>query len=166
VGFWFVCLLAFFQLYWGIIDKWKIFKLYSVMTWYTYPLCFDSLISYASNRKLCFWSTHVIRSTNQDAFHNFWTLITPADPFTGISRLVFGWIAKIRNLGIYIYIHTHVCGFDPWIRKIPWRRKWQATPVFSPGESHGQRSLAGYTQQDSKESDTTEATEHVHICDI
>ena len=35
------------------------------------------------------------------------------------------------------------CGFDPWVRKIPWRRKWQPTPVFLPGESHGQRSLAG-----------------------
>ena len=35
-------------------------------------------------------------------------------------------------------------GFDPWVRKIPWRRKWQSTPVFLPGESHGQRSLAGY----------------------
>ena len=35
------------------------------------------------------------------------------------------------------------CGFDPWVRKISWRRKWQPTPVFLPGESHGQRSLAG-----------------------
>ena len=35
--------------------------------------------------------------------------------------------------------------FDPWVRKIPWRRKWQPTPVFLPGKSHGQRSLAGYT---------------------
>ena len=35
-------------------------------------------------------------------------------------------------------------GFDPWVGKIPWRRAWQPTPVFSPGESHGQRSLAGY----------------------
>ena len=33
--------------------------------------------------------------------------------------------------------------FDPWVRKIPWRRKWQLTPVFLPGESHGQRSLVG-----------------------
>ena len=33
-------------------------------------------------------------------------------------------------------------GFDPWVRKIPWRRKWQPTPVMLPGESHGQRSLA------------------------
>ena len=36
------------------------------------------------------------------------------------------------------------CRFDPWVRKIPWRRKWQPTPVFLPEESHGQRSLAGY----------------------
>ena len=35
--------------------------------------------------------------------------------------------------------------FDPWVRKTPWRRKWQPTPVFLPGESHGQRSLAGYS---------------------
>ena len=35
-------------------------------------------------------------------------------------------------------------GFDPWVRKIPWRRKQQPTPVFLPGESHGQRSLVGY----------------------
>ena len=37
------------------------------------------------------------------------------------------------------------CRFDPWIGKIPWRRKWQPTPVFFPGESHGQRSLVGYS---------------------
>ena len=35
------------------------------------------------------------------------------------------------------------CGFNPWVGKIPWRRAWQPTPVFLPGESHGQRSLAG-----------------------
>jgi len=35
--------------------------------------------------------------------------------------------------------------FNPWVRKIPWRRKWQPTPVFLSGESHGQRSLAGYS---------------------
>ena len=34
---------------------------------------------------------------------------------------------------------------DPWVRKILWRRKWQPTPVFLPGEFHGQRSLAGYS---------------------
>ena len=44
----------------------------------------------------------------------------------------------------------------PWVGKIPQRRAWQPTPVFLPGESHGQRSLAGYSQWDHKESDTTE----------
>ena len=36
-------------------------------------------------------------------------------------------------------------GFDPWVRKIPWRRAWQPTPVFLPGEFHGQKSLEGYS---------------------
>ena len=36
-------------------------------------------------------------------------------------------------------------GFDPWVMKIPWRRAWQPTPLLLPGESHGQRSLAGYS---------------------
>ena len=48
-------------------------------------------------------------------------------------------------------------GFDPWVRKIPWRRKWQPTLVFLPGESHGWRSLAGYPcPWGCAESDTTE----------
>ena len=40
------------------------------------------------------------------------------------------------------YLRCRSCrrrGFNPWVREIPWRRKWQPTPVFSPGESHGQR---------------------------
>ena len=49
--------------------------------------------------------------------------------------------------------------FNPWVRKIPWRRKWQPTPVFLPGKSHGQRSLAGYSPRGHKESDTIETTQ-------
>ena len=52
--------------------------------------------------------------------------------------------------------------FDPWVGKIPWRRAWQSTPVFLPGESHGQRSLAGYSPCSLQESDRTEATSHTH----
>ena len=37
------------------------------------------------------------------------------------------------------------CGFDSWVRRIPWRRKWQPTLVFLPGESHGRKSLVGYS---------------------
>ena len=46
--------------------------------------------------------------------------------------------------------------FNPWVRKIPWRRKWQPTPVFLPGKCHGQRSLADYSPQGLEESDMTE----------
>ena len=46
------------------------------------------------------------------------------------------------------------CRFDTWAGKIPQRRKWQATLVFLPGESPGQRSLAGYSPWGRKESDT------------
>ena len=45
---------------------------------------------------------------------------------------------------------------DPWVRKIRWRRKWQPIPVFLPGESHGQRSLVGYSPWGWKELDTSE----------
>ena len=48
------------------------------------------------------------------------------------------------------------CGLDPWVRKIPWRRAWQPTAVFLPGESHGQRSLAGHSPRGRRESETTE----------
>ena len=48
------------------------------------------------------------------------------------------------------------CGFDPWVRKISWRMKWQPTPVFLPEESHGHRSLVGYNPWGRKESDRSE----------
>ena len=50
-------------------------------------------------------------------------------------------------------------GVDPCVRKIPYRRKWQSTPVYLPGKSHGQRILAGYSPWGPKESDMTE---HAH----
>ena len=55
------------------------------------------------------------------------------------------------------------CGFDPWVRKIPWRREWLSTPVFLPGELHAQGSLVGYSPRGHKESDMTEHTRtHTH----
>ena len=47
------------------------------------------------------------------------------------------------------------CGISSWVGKIPWGREWQPTPVLSPGESHGQRSLAGYSPWGPKELDMT-----------
>ena len=51
-------------------------------------------------------------------------------------------------------------GFDPWVRKIPWRRTWQPIPVFLPGKFHVRRSLADYSPQGHEELDTAEATQH------
>ena len=85
---------------------------------------------------------------------------------------------------MHIYTHTHTwgfpggasckepncqcrrskrCGFDPWVGKTPWRRAWQPTPVFLPGESQGQRGPAGYGPQGHKQLDTTEATQHTRM---
>ena len=59
------------------------------------------------------------------------------------------------------------CWFDPWVRKISWRRKWQGTPVFLPGKYHGQRNLVGYSPQGPKESDTTEwLSTHTHSTSV
>ena len=49
-------------------------------------------------------------------------------------------------------------GFESWVGKIPWRRKWQLPLVFLSGKFHGQRSLVSYSQWGRKESDTTECT--------
>ena len=46
-------------------------------------------------------------------------------------------------------------GFDPWVRKIPWKRKWQLTPVFLPGKSHGQRAWRAAVNRAAKQLVTT-----------
>ena len=53
-------------------------------------------------------------------------------------------------------------GFDPWEGKIPWRQKWQPTPVLLPGKVHGRRNLVGYKSWGCKELDTTERL-HFHF---
>ena len=56
-------------------------------------------------------------------------------------------------------------GFDPWVRKIPWKRSRQPTPVFLLWKSHGQRSLASYSPWGHKELDMTEHT-HTFVAHI
>ena len=80
---------------------------------------------------------------------------------------------SISSLGFPMWLSgkepTCQCGrqrsrvFGPWVRKISWRRKWQPTPVFLPGESHGQRSLVGYSPRGHKGSDTTHTHIHTHV---
>ena len=67
-------------------------------------------------------------------------------------------IGRSGNMVVQVKESTCQCRrqrFDLWVEKIPWRRKWQPTPVFLPGESHGQRSLAHYSPWSQKELDVT-----------
>ena len=66
-----------------------------------------------------------------------------------------GVVLVLKNLPMQEIKET--TGSNPWIRKIPWRRKWQHTPVFLPGESHEQRSPEGYSPWGRKESGTITA---------
>ena len=54
-------------------------------------------------------------------------------------------------------------GSNPWVGKIPWRTAWKPTPVFLPGESHGQRSLVGYSPWGRKELDMTEVSDFIFL---
>ena len=83
---------------------------------------------------------------------------------------------------IHTHTHTHTCflggsdsnesaclcgkpRFDPWVKKILWRREWQPTPVFMPGEFHGQRTLVGYSPWLHRELEMTEQlTLTFHLC--
>ena len=65
--------------------------------------------------------------------------------------IALSWLRQYR-----ICLQCRRCGFNPWVGKIPWRREWLLTPVFLPGEFHGQRSLVGYSPWGCKEADTTE----------
>ena len=78
-----------------------------------------------------------------------------------INRGLPGW--RSGRESVYWYRRHRV---DSWVGKISRRRKWQPTPVFLPGESHGQKSLAGYSPWGRKESDTTERPNTTHRMDL
>ena len=67
------------------------------------------------------------------------------------DRTCMSWVSCIGRKILY-----HWAEFNPWVGKIPWRRKREPTPVLLPGKSNGQRSLVGYSPWGHKESDTTE----------
>ena len=70
-----------------------------------------------------------------------------------VAGQVFWYSHLFQNFPQFVVIYTVNL---PWVRKILWRRKWQPTPVFLPGKSHGRRSLVSYCPWGRKESDTTE----------
>ena len=102
------------------------------------------------HRKVLQWNLRYCKSQ----FFKFLTLMVS-----------FFWWININFCGLWASLMAQwqrIClqcrrGFDPWVRKMPWRRKCQPTPVFLPEKSQGQRSLVGYRPWGHKE---LEATEH------
>ena len=68
----------------------------------------------------------------------FGRLLSHSPLFRTVCLLIF--FVVVFSSGIHLPIRL-----DPWVGKIPWRRKWHATPIFLPGKSHGQRSQLGYS---------------------
>ena len=103
--------------------------------------CFSSSCS----AWLCSWSAWQVRKSS--AIDPFWL------------QLGFPGGTVVKNLPA----NAGDAKDEPWVRKIPWSRKWQPTPVFLPGKFHGQRSLVGCSPWGRKELDTTEHThKHTH----
>ena len=71
--------------------------------------------------------------------HGAWSEASPLLSFSG------GSVSKWSAHNAEDRLQCRRPGFYPRVRKTPWRRKWQLTPVFLPGKSHGQRSLVGYS---------------------
>ena len=95
-----------------------------------------------------------------------WTAAHQAPPSVGFSRQEYQSGVPLPSPLYHLLscktLEEIVClllFFKPQQVYLPWRRKWQPTPIFLPGESHGQKSVAGHSLQVS-ESDTTEATQH------
>ena len=82
------------------------------------------------------------------------TLHKAGKAITSLLKIYY-WLSR-RLTGKRSACQCRRRGLDPWVGKTPWRRPWQPTPVFLPGKSHGQRSLAGYGRCSHKESDLTE----------
>ena len=70
---------------------------------------------------------------------------------------------SLSHQGSSVIKNLLCCGFDPWVRKIPWRRAQQATPVFLPGKSHGQSSPADNSPEGRKKLDTTEVLNKIKL---
>ena len=122
------------------------------------------------------WTSRVLSMLSRDKYFECGPLNVPSRGTIHISNVLFPdvFIVLWRKRHIILGMSLDMCstcgkepacqyrrckrhGFDPWVWKIPWRRKWQPTQFLLPGESHGQRSLMGYSPWGRKESHTTEA---------
>ena len=110
-------------------------------------------ISFSSAWK---WKVKVKSLSRVRLFVTPWIVAYQAPPSMGFSRQEY-WSG--------VPLPSPQCRravFNPWVRKIPWRRAWQLIPVYLPGKFHGERGLVGYSSWGRKESDMTEQLTHTY----
>ena len=106
------------------------------------------------------------QSTLRMRWPKYWSFsfsIIPSKEIPGLISFIFiffhswlpWWLRWQR-----IHLQCRRPSFKPWVGKFPWRMKWQPTPVFLPGQAHGQRSLAGYSSWGHKQLEMTEQLTH------
>ena len=91
----------------------------------------------------------------------------------GVRRYLIVWVCIALIIGVLPlqcrWLQTRLqcrrCEFKPWVRKMPWIRKWQPAPVFLPGEVHRQRSLVSYSSRGHQELDMAEYAGHIVMKD-
>ena len=103
------------------------------------------------------WQKH----KNQNVVEDVVSVMNKSQILQGCGNLENEFVFNLRGFpgtsdGKRVCLHCGTPRFNSWVGKIPWRRKWQPTPVLLPGKSHGLRSLVGYSPWGRKESDMTE----------
>ena len=81
------------------------------------------------------------------------------------TDLGFYWASLVAQM-VKCCLQRERPRFDPWVGRMPWRRKWQPTPALLPGKSYERRSLIGYSPWGCKESDTTEQLHSPSPCEV
>ena len=112
------------------------------------PSIFPSVRAFSNESALC---------NRWPKYWKFSFSISPSNEYSGLISFRMGWLDLFSEhlasaMGFPGGSEVKASawnagdpGFNPWVGKIPWRRKWQPTPVLLPGESHGGRSLIGYS---------------------
>ena len=117
---------------------------------------------YSLNWCFAHWVTHCIQTgwSGDEASNGPPATLSgapaPCCPALSMLGVSLGHPGFVSEPSLFLPVNVWRCKFDPCVGKVPWRRAWKPTPVFLPGESHGQRSLAGYSPWGHKELDTTE----------
>ena len=110
-----------------------------------------------SGAQHCSLSSHMWAHLSESSYFNSYFPITAEETFFFKKKakiLYYMDPMLIIELPLWLSDKEFSCqcrrhGFDPWVRKIPWRREWLLTPVFLLGKPHGQRSLAGSSPRES-----------------